>query len=1044
MRSRSLWILLLLAACKGDDGSPAPDLRWTSDAAVAGTGRALAALDGGWLAASDQGLFNADGPVAAEGLPEGALVFLDGVGGDAALAWVQGEGLYRSADGGAAWAAVSSPTSAFSALLNPRGLVAPRRTAVGEGALWMAAVGGLFISEDGGGTWAGVDLSDTGDFNLLFTDVAVRDDRVVAVAQLADSVLPADFSGLLSGTVFSSDDGGASWDALGGDLPASALMGAEILPDGRACVAALDGGLFCEEGDGWAAMGGPVDAVALERLSDGSLAVASGTRGLWRCDPDGWTWSEAGPVADLEGGVALGTDGRVHTLEEGTGDAAPAPGGGTVHVALSFHTNLYHSYRGDTNDDDGYGQDIRVIRRILDWLDAHPEARADWDIENAFSLDGWLASDAPDISQRVAARVAAGTDDVRIMSWNNGAMASETRPEFDASVVRAQESYRAAFSETVPGVQPQECMFTPDHIGWYRDHGVDWITLFYSATAFTALRQDVDLPPEAWYDPVTLRDPQTDATMTWVPAYHHGDVLDHGGLSAWASQISASRSDDALLLIHFDADAESWENFDRELDALAEQVASGQVVFTTIQDYLDDHAPTHSVDLLGDVADGNGDGFQSWAGKDFNQRLAAALFASRRDAALAMFLAGDIPEVGALTEQALTPRLLGLSTTHFGLAAPYLADDRVARAWDFADEARALSTAALDAALRETGPGPGELWLVNDRDSAGPALVEVKLDVPKDDWQGVDAFALFDASGTELPVEVGILGLDDDATHLRLRFVAEVDALSVTTLTWSPGAAGSRVEGGLSEDDVPQIEALRTPFTECAGEAAFFESEGAVAPELGPRGVRASAGLPGSLPFCDADGQLTLTRSTWAGLPGAVLRVDATMGAAGDADDAESVALSPLGCPGTVETVRWQTFGGTIRERPSRPGVDSWSGQAVDGWMALGCADGSAVQVAHRVSERSALAQAPLRERDGQGFIAPLGTLWTADPWHDGRVTGGSGLGELVTWLVGSQFRPAAPDWAGATVGYTLLVGEDLDEDVLDLFAHPPRAVVGE
>ena len=45
--------------------------------------------------------------------------------------------------------------------------------------------------------------------------------------------------------------------------------------------------------------------------------------------------------------------------------------------------------------------------------------------------------------------------------------------------------------------------------------------------------------------------------------------------------------------------------------------------------------------------------------------------------------------------------------------------------------------------------------------------------------------------------------------------------------------------------------------------------------------------------------------------------------------------------------------------------------------------------------------------------------------------------------VVGSQFRPPAPDWSGVTVDYTLLVGEGLDDDVLDLFAHPPMVRVG-
>lgn len=31
-----------------------------------------------------------------------------------------------------------------------------------------------------------------------------------------------------------------------------------------------------------------------------------------------------------------------------------------IHVAYGFHVNCYHSYRGDTNDNLGFGSDIRI------------------------------------------------------------------------------------------------------------------------------------------------------------------------------------------------------------------------------------------------------------------------------------------------------------------------------------------------------------------------------------------------------------------------------------------------------------------------------------------------------------------------------------------------------------------------------------------------------------------------------------------------------------------------------------------------------------
>ena len=49
-----------------------------------------------------------------------------------------------------------------------------------------------------------------------------------------------------------------------------------------------------------------------------------------------------------------------------------------------------------------------------------------------------------------------------------------------------------------------------------------------------------------------------------------------------------------------------------------------------------------------------------------------------------------------------------------------------------------------------------------------------------------------------------------------------------------------------------------------------------------------------------------------------------------------------------------------------------------------------------------------------------------------------------MTFAVGAQFRPQAPDWVGNDYEMLLLVGDEgIDEDTLDLFAHPPLVRVG-
>lgn len=1070
-----LPVLLLvqpLLSCSGPDTQTptrtplAPDQSWAAVGHVGALTRGVAALsDGRVIAATATGLKASDDrgvtwtAPPSQGLPDGAITGVFALGDDALLAWVHGRGALRSSDGGETWAEISGPPTEplLQDLLNPRAQVVPRAVAPGpNGVLWMAALGGLFTSDDGGEDWAAVDLAATsGSFNALFTDVAVQGDRIWAVSQRADSMLPSRYQGLLHGTVFASDDGGATWtergDAVPGTYPTSVALAGEV-----ACVGSMDLGVWCGPTDPTADLpfaavtGGPSDPIGL-RFDGDALLVLSASMGAWRHRDGAWSaHTPAGAMAGWADGVALSVDGEALALEPGPGRPPSLADSGVVSVALSFHVNLYHSSRGDSNDDDGYGQDLRVLRAVLDWLDAHPGVQADWDIENHFSLEGWLAADGPDIIARIQDRVAAGQDDVRIMSWNNGAMASSTREEFDAAVSRAQASGQAAFGRMVPGVQPQGSTFTPDHVGWYRDHDVRWVTLSYSATGSTGPRQDVTLEGRASTNPVTLRDPQTAATLTWVPTYHHADLLDHGGLRGWTKQLRQSTPGDNLLVIHFDGDAESWERFDQELDAVADLVEAGEVEWTTIQGYLDHHDPVQTLDATFDVADGTGDGFQSWAEKDLNHELATTLAQAREFADQADWLADGDLDIDAQLDDALTPRLLTLSTTHFGRAAPTLADDRVASGRALAaeafDAARAAQEAAKDLWMAEHPVLEGTMVVINPRDASGTALVQAEVRVPQSDWTSEQALAVYDDSGSELVVHVGPPRSSRGDWAVPLTFALDVNADAAHTLTWTHRAEGARPTGGLSPADVPshpQFGHLGPPRTACDGRDADATESAAPPTMADPRTARAVSGVEWRVPLCDAESTVLVDRSVYAGMPGLVVRVEARMGAPSDPTLAETIALSPLQCDGTAERITWRTFGGAERSRDVRAGVAAWNGQSADGWVALDCTSGARIQVAHRVGLRSSLAFAPFSEQNGKATLAPLGTLWGASPWHDGPRTGGTGLGDWVTSLVGSQFRPAAPDWSGKQVRYQLLVGDDLDPGTLDLFAHPPLVLVG-
>jgi len=1045
--------LLLLALQGCADPQDSADLdpqHWASATSLGQQLTAFAAHEGELLAATAQdGLQRSDDGgsswTAEEGLPAGLISFLGIIPaeeGASALAWIEGRGLYR--DGGNGWQAVDdAPSSPLLSTFSSRARTVPFGLGIDPtrpGEAWLACIGGLFHSADAGVSWDAISIPGDSGFNLLFSDVDAHGATTAATAFMPAGVLPDEYQDLLTASVFVSSDQGVTWTSHDTSDLFRYPAGVSLDAFGRPWVAAQDGGLFRLSDTGWEQLGGPSDAVAVEVDLDGQGAsLASATRGVWRWEAGAWSAAGSAPVMGLADSHAASVQGEIFALGAGAGEPPAAEGDATVHLALSFHVNLYHSYRGDTNDDDGYGLDLDVMRAVLDWLDAYPAVHGDWDIENAFSLEGWLASDGADVLARIQQRVASGQDGLRLMSWNNGAVASETEEEFEASIAWAQESLLAVFGEYDPGVQPQECMFSRHHIGWYRQLGVDWITLFHSGTPFTALRPEMELPAEAWYAPSTITDGQDG--MTLVPVYHHGDLLNHGGLYGWTQQVHASQQGDQLLVIHFDADAESWEAFDQELAAIAEL---DFVQFTTIQDYLDAHQPVLELDAPYDMADGTGDGFQSWAEKDFNHEIATGIVQAREAAAQATALAGDEADVAALLDAALEPRLLALSTTHFGLAAPHLHETRMERAREYVQQALDAAQEALDAARDLRPVQAGSIRVLNTRASAGTALVEILLAVAAQDWSGAQGLQLFDERGAELAAAVELLDEGSDPVQVRAVLVLDFEAEEERWLVWSydPQAtpATGEADPAAADLDLP----LAAPFSECDGALATAEALKRGQPTADERAVVVSQDSSWSLPFCDGEGSVRWRQQTWQGLPGTVLQVEASVGSASDPDDAESLALAPLACGGEASTISWLGFDGSAQTRPVRSHVQTWNGQAVDSWISLACEDGDPIQVSHRATERSSLALAPLRNIDGQAILAPLGTLWGDPPRHDVRRTGGHGMGDVSVGIIGSQFSPAAPDWSGRSVSYTLLVGSDIDSGTLDLFAHPPLVQVGE
>ena len=332
-----------------------------------------------------------------------------------------------------------------------------------------------------------------------------------------------------------------------------------------------------------------------------------------------------------------------------------------IHISFRFHVNFYHSYRGDSPDETGFGKDIRIIRGIIDALDDFNKrgvpVRGTWDFDNYFSLETIIPTYCPDLIDSWQRRVSAGVDEINIMSYNNGIVTAHTEAEF-LQMFRLTMSNEAGsglndlFETVRPVVRPQEMMFTPAHIGLYRRRGVEAVSLFYSAVPFNTFSNFIPKPPLAHrFNPLTLTYIGIDDTIVLLPAYNHGDIGEYLSLAAWirkiyrryGKQLEANRElpQDLLLIIDLDADDDFWAGVNipvvksllstmRGFRGMIESIIDlPYVYFTTPWSYLETHKPVATVEIRQDTADGGFDGYSSWAEKSSNHRLWSGIEKSR-------------------------------------------------------------------------------------------------------------------------------------------------------------------------------------------------------------------------------------------------------------------------------------------------------------------------------------------------------------------------------------------------------------------------------
>jgi hypothetical protein len=379
-----------------------------------------------------------------------------------------------------------------------------------------------------------------------------------------------------------------------------------------------------------------------------------------------------------------------------------------VYVAFGFHGNLYHSYRIDTNDEAGFGKDIRVIRKIISTLDKKNSqgipVKGVWDIENLFSLQEQLPRYAPDIISSLQRRVKENGDEMILMSYNNALASALTENEFRESVKRAITNDNGSGMQDLFGqwgryIRPQEMMATPGNYRLYKDLGIEGVVLYYSAITFDAFRAfGRELTLEEAHNPLTYINKDTGEDITVIPAYNHGDMAENIGIRHWVSmlhreQLKGNIQKDVLLFLNTDADDDYWYGYKLPsylswlpntggLNQLVDSVSDlDYVKFTTLTEYMKNHKPVGTVSFGQDTADGSFDGYSSWAEKAYSTDYWSAVARDRQIHSQVAQIYGQLgsavpPGVQDLLDQSYELRMRLMSTTNFGMATPFLARSR--------------------------------------------------------------------------------------------------------------------------------------------------------------------------------------------------------------------------------------------------------------------------------------------------------------------------------------------------------------------------------
>ncbi|MFX1515724.1 MAG: hypothetical protein ACFFC6_05400 [Promethearchaeota archaeon] len=418
-----------------------------------------------------------------------------------------------------------------------------------------------------------------------------------------------------------------------------------------------------------------------------------------------------------------------------------------IFFVMSPHINYYHSYRGDSRGTDGFGLDLKIMRKIIDTIyDCEAEGlcngkiKISWDYSDLYWSIQLQQKYQPEILEQVINRVKKGKDEVIVGSWGNNALPIlDTEGFLQQCKWNMDNSMGIGLNQLFPGriapyIRVQETMFTQGMIELLKQVGIQGILNYYAVIPFDTTRPLIN-PRLDWnqrYGLVNFVSTVSDQCFLMIPMYGFGDLIDHLSIEKWFKFIRGrQQSNDieghALVVLNHDMDNPVWKgttvprfmkwmpNTGGIYEIIKAVDKLEYVKFVNLLDIVPKLKVHGSCTIKQDIADGCWCGYYNWAQKHSNTNFwtigqqARWLKCATDTISTQKISQSNLDRINNLLRNTddsintyLRTAVLFSSTTHFGMSMPFQHPHRKKTALNHAIESFKFAKEAFDLALNGT------------------------------------------------------------------------------------------------------------------------------------------------------------------------------------------------------------------------------------------------------------------------------------------------------------------------------------------------------